>query len=149
MWQNVIVYQSFIWNTSGLRTLSPSSVLNISPRDLFCHLFCSQKQTHQGQRQSTVQTMSLSYLYDARIWHNAQATWQRSPSDTFQHLCRKQQKHQGQLAWGSNWCSLDWNLHSVSCWAECFFTPQIVIVHVCRYSNSMCVGGKQITNGRL
>lgn len=34
----------------------------------------------------------------------------------------QQQKHQGQLARGSNWCSLDWNLYSVSCWAECFYS---------------------------
>ncbi len=44
---------------------------------------------------------------------------------SFGHLSAplsQQRKHQGQLVGGSYWCSLDWNLHSVSCWAECFYS---------------------------
>lgn len=128
MWVLIAVYQSF-----HIALYISQLSIHHSAGLVLASLFCSLRQSHQGRLQSAGWKMSSVITVWCKNLTECSSHMRKVPVGHLSAPPSPQLKHQGQLAWGSNWCSLDWNLHSVSCWADFFFffIPQIVCVHVC------------------
>lgn len=145
------MYQSFIFHPSGLRTLSLLSVLNTSPRD---YVLSPVLQSETNPPRATPVDGPDNELVTPVWCKNLTECSSHMTKVPFGHLSAPLSQTAKSIrdslpeeAIGAPWIGT--STLSVAGQSVFFYTPQIVIVHVCRYSNSMCVRDKQLTNGKL